>query len=94
MEAYLIPCLFLKFTGIPCPGCGGQRALIQLIKGNLSEAFEFYPAIFPLVIFGFLLMINFLKPFKQFSSWSAKSGYFTIGVVLIQYGFKLFQTLI
>ncbi len=90
----MIPCLFLKFTGIPCPGCGGQRSLLHLLQGDFSEAFLLYPAIYPLFIFGLLLLTNMIKPFKQYASWISTSGYFSVGVVLIHYGFKLFQTLI
>ena len=32
------PCLFHQLTGLDCPGCGGQRALHQLLHGNLLAA--------------------------------------------------------
>ena len=31
-------CLFHKFTGYQCPGCGSLRALHQVLHGNLLEA--------------------------------------------------------
>lgn len=33
-------CLFLKFTGWHCPGCGAMRAVHELLHGNLSGAFR------------------------------------------------------
>jgi hypothetical protein len=32
------PCLFHNLTGLDCPGCGAQRALHQLLHGNLLGA--------------------------------------------------------
>ena len=32
------PCLFHELTGLDCPGCGAQRALHQLLHGNLIAA--------------------------------------------------------
>src|SRR5947208_1463571 len=32
------PCLFHQFTGLDCPGCGAQRALHQLLHGNVIAA--------------------------------------------------------
>ncbi len=31
-------CLFYELTGFYCPGCGGQRAVHELINGRLLEA--------------------------------------------------------
>ncbi|WP_410477204.1 DUF2752 domain-containing protein [Maribacter sp. Hel_I_7] len=37
------------------PGCGLQRSLLFLIKGEFVSAFLMYPAIYPmLLLFGFL----------------------------------------
>lgn len=32
------PCLFHEVTGLDCPGCGAQRALHQLLHGNIIAA--------------------------------------------------------
>ena len=36
-------CPFLALTGLPCPTCGGTRALAALATGNLSGAFLLNP---------------------------------------------------
>jgi len=33
-------CPFYAMTHLLCPGCGGTRALYQLLHGNLGEAFR------------------------------------------------------
>lgn len=35
------PCMFHEITGLDCPGCGAQRALHQLLHGNLLAALHF-----------------------------------------------------
>ena len=36
-----IPCAFHKITGLYCPGCGGTRAVISLIKLDLYQAIRY-----------------------------------------------------
>jgi hypothetical protein len=38
-------CFFHKATGLLCPGCGGLRALHQLLHGHLATAFRFNPVL-------------------------------------------------
>ena len=61
-EYYMIPCFNKTFLGMECMGCGGQRAFWALIHGDFVAAFKFYPAIYPLIIFGvFLILSQFYK---------------------------------
>jgi hypothetical protein len=39
-------CLFHKLTGLHCPGCGGVRALHQILHGNLVEALRLNALLF------------------------------------------------
>jgi hypothetical protein len=34
-------CFFYRTTGLLCPGCGGLRAVHQLLHGHLAAAFHF-----------------------------------------------------
>lgn len=36
--SFFPPCLFHQLTGLDCPGCGAQRALHQLLHGNIIAA--------------------------------------------------------
>ena len=58
IEDYMLPCLNKKMFGIDCPGCGIQRSLAHVIDGEFVPAFEMYPAIFTLILFGFMILLN------------------------------------
>ncbi len=38
-----IPCPFKALTGVPCPGCGGMRALDALLEGDIRHALSVNP---------------------------------------------------
>ncbi len=38
-----LPCLFRLFTGLYCPGCGGTRAVLALLSGNIRKSFFYHP---------------------------------------------------
>ena len=42
-------CLFRRFTGIPCAGCGLTRGVVQTMHGELGEAVRLHP-LAPLVV--------------------------------------------
>ena len=53
-----LPCLFKKYFHIDCPGCGFQRSIIALLKGNVAESFLLFPTTFALLIFFMGLIVN------------------------------------
>jgi hypothetical protein len=63
LEKYMIPCLSKTLFGIECLGCGFQRALLLLLKGEWSAAFIMYPAVYSMLVmfFGILLFYTTKK---------------------------------
>ena len=57
LENNLLSCSW-KSVGLECMGCGFQRALIHLLKGEFYEAFVMYPAIYTLMLMGLLLLLH------------------------------------
>lgn len=47
-------CFFREITGIPCPTCGGTRAALALLSGDLAGAFHANP----LVAAAFVLLVG------------------------------------
>ncbi len=40
-----MPCAFHLITGLYCPGCGGTRAVKELIRGDLLMSFQYHPLV-------------------------------------------------
>jgi len=47
-------CMFLQWTGLPCPGCGLTTSFSWLAHGQWQKAFEVHP-LGPLLFLGFAL---------------------------------------
>jgi hypothetical protein len=47
-------CVFLKYVGIYCPGCGGSRSLNALLSFKFVRSFLLYP---PILITSLMLLI-------------------------------------
>jgi len=88
---YLLPCPFKYLTGYDCPGCGFQRAVLALVKGNFHESFHLYPPAIPIlltIIFG--LAANQWLPSK--SKLITNTLFVITGsIILINYAFKIFM---
>ncbi|PZF72120.1 DUF2752 domain-containing protein [Taibaiella soli] len=57
LESHLLSCPFRRLTGIDCPGCGLQRSVISLLKGDIAVSLHQYPAgIFIVTLFLFLFL--------------------------------------
>ncbi len=62
LEDLMLPCLTKKYFGVDCPGCGLQRSIAFLIKGDFSAAWDMYPAIFTIIpLVGFFVASQFVK---------------------------------
>lgn len=57
------PCPMYTMTGLECPGCGGQRALHTLLRGDVATAWRLNPLV-PLAmpLLGLLLARHIFGP--------------------------------
>uniref|UniRef100_UPI0032AEDDEE DUF2752 domain-containing protein n=2 Tax=Aquimarina mycalae TaxID=3040073 RepID=UPI0032AEDDEE len=75
----MLPCINKKIFGVDCLGCGMQRAIALLLKGEFAAAFHMYPAIYPLLFLLLFLGFNFFVKFKN--DWFVKMGLLLITVL-------------
>jgi hypothetical protein len=43
LERHLLACPIKEWTHLDCPGCGFQRSVVALLKGDLAASWQFYP---------------------------------------------------
>ena len=74
-SAWLPPCLFHKWTGLHCPGCGNTRALHALLHGHIGASLSYNPLLVPSVA---LLILLLFRP-----TLAQKHGFCLIVAVII-----------
>lgn len=91
LNHHLLTCPFKANFGVDCPGCGLQRSVLALLKGNLIESFKFYPATIPLIILIIFTTIHLKMDFK-FGAQFIKLMFTGIAVIiLINYIYKIYN---
>lgn len=65
LENNLLSCFYVKHFGVECPGCGFQRAFILLLKGQLLESLQMYPALLPILCMFAYLPLHLIVKFKN-----------------------------
>ena len=48
-EQHMVACSIKSLVGVDCPGCGMQRALVALLRGNFIQSLSLNPALIPLL---------------------------------------------
>lgn len=89
LDDYMLPCLNKRLFGIECPGCGMQRAVSLLFKGEFAAAFHMYPAIYSLLILAGFLIINLFIKFKYQNIMKISLLILNVLIILVSYFIKL-----
>ena len=89
IENYLLPCLNKQLFGLDCPGCGAQRSLILFFKGEFAAAFAMYPAVFTMVLLGFIVALNFFVKFKYAYKIKMALVYINVAIIIISFIIKI-----
>lgn len=90
MEEYMIPCVFRKFFGIECLGCGTQRALALVFQGEFVNAFKMFPAIYTTILFFIMLGFHFYDKSRDYSKIVISLAVINAFIMVISYVYKHF----
>ncbi|MFS4415792.1 DUF2752 domain-containing protein [Maribacter sp. 2307ULW6-5] len=88
IENYMLPCFTKKFLGLDCPGCGLQRSVLHLVKGEFGAAFSMYPAIYPILLLMGFLMLDQVYTIKYSNGITSALMIISVGSILINYILK------
>lgn len=89
LEKFMLPCISKQVLGIDCPGCGLQRSVVLLIKGDFIASFQMYPALFPMMaLFGFLALSRFVS-FRRGNTITTVLAGLTVFSILANYILKI-----
>lgn len=81
-------CIFKILTGLQCPGCGSQRAVHQMLNGNLFQAFDYNPLLMPALAYA---LGGLILPFILPSRWpdlrrklfGVKASYAALSIIIL-----------
>ncbi len=87
-EDYMLPCLNKKLFGFECMGCGLQRSVSLIFKGEFVAAFYMYPAIYTLILLFFAIIISLFYKFKYSSKIINSLAIASITIIIVSFIFK------
>lgn len=89
LESHQGTCSFREHVGIECPGCGLQRSILALLRGDLVESILQFPALLLLMAMFAFLGIHLVFKFKH-GAFVLKMFYITnISIIILNYIYKL-----
>lgn len=91
LDNYMLPCLNKRLFGFECPGCGLQRSVAMLIKGDFIGALHMYPAIYTLIPLGVVFIANRFVDYKYQNTLTITLSVLSVTLILTNYIFKLFH---
>ena len=89
IESHQQTCFYKKNLGVECPGCGMQRSLIELLKGNFYESLVFYPALIPTVFLVLFLILHLVFKFRNGANILKILFIINTSIVVLSYIYKL-----
>ncbi|MEZ4854188.1 DUF2752 domain-containing protein [Flavobacterium sp.] len=89
MEDYMLPCTNKSIFGIECLGCGTQRAIALLLKGEFVEAFKMYPAIYTFILLFLFLGLHFIDKSRNYTRIIIITAIANAIIMVVSYIYKI-----
>ena len=89
LEKYMIPCLNKKLFGIECLGCGTQRAIILILKGDFDGAFFQFPAIYTTLLFFGIVGLHFVDKSRNYHKLIVSLAIINAIIMIVSYIYKM-----
>ncbi len=89
-ETWILKCPLFRFTGLQCPLCGSQRAIHDMLHGNISSAWHYNPALWLLALYLLFVALGYVSKGIRRSrahKWCVSDkGIFTVIGLLLLWG--------
>jgi hypothetical protein len=85
----MIPCLNKKLFGIECLGCGTQRAIILILKGDFTAAFFQFPAIYTTLLFFGIVGLHFVDKGRNYHKLMVSLAIINAIIMIVSYIYKM-----
>ena len=88
LEDFMLPCFTKQYLGIDCFGCGIQRSLALILKGEFIDAFKMYPAIYTLLLFFGIIGVNIFYKFNDAQKLIRNLAVINVVIIFISFIIK------
>ena len=89
LEKHQVSCFYKSVLGVECPGCGMQRAIIALLRGDLIESLRLYPALLPTIALLLFLIAHLFLNLKHGAKILLYLFIFNAAIIVFSYLYKL-----
>ncbi|MBC7640836.1 MAG: DUF2752 domain-containing protein [Flavobacterium sp.] len=91
LEKYMIPCVNKQMFGIECLGCGTQRALLLITKGEFLEAFKIFPPIYSTILLFLVIALLIFDKKRNYHKIVIFLAVINAIIMIISYFYKIFN---
>jgi hypothetical protein len=89
LEAHLLTCPSRKYLHLECPGCGFQRSVLALFRGDIPGSKALYPATIPIFMIAIVTALHLRYHFRHGAA-TIKYLQFAIAIVItVNYIYKV-----
>ncbi|WP_448607690.1 DUF2752 domain-containing protein [Paenimyroides ceti] len=86
----MIPCVNKTIFGVECMGCGTQRAIAFLLRGDFIAAFKMFPAIYTTLLLFLFIGIHFIDSSRKYHKIIISLAIVNALIMIISYFYKHF----
>ncbi len=81
--------MYVRFLGAECPGCGTQRAILELLKGNFIGSVTIYPPIITNLLLVLLLVVHLVFKLNHGARFIKNLFILNVIVMVLNYIYNL-----
>lgn len=89
LEGRLLTCPSKKWLAIDCPGCGLQRSLLALLKGDMVLSWKLYPPTMFIIITMVMLVLHLVFQFRRGAALLKTLFIITVFIIAANYIYKI-----
>jgi hypothetical protein len=90
IEQHLFTCPNKYFFGLDCPGCGMQRSLLEIFRGNVFDSILLYPGLIPMMFTMVMLIVHLRFKLNNGARLLQYSYITSASVVMVSFFIKQF----
>ena len=84
-----LPCPVRHYLHFDCPGCGLQRSVLALLRGDFSASWQLHPATVPLLLFLLFTALHLKYKFREGARVVIYGSIFIATIILSNYIYKI-----